>query len=482
MLTTLLITPLLGAFILLFMDDSSVTGRIQIKRVALIVTMIVFAHSIFLWIAYDASTQGYQFVQNYTTLGFCHIHVGIDAVSIYYVILTALLIPISLLASWENIQTNLKAYFVALLIVETLLLTVFTVLDLLLFYIFFEAALVPLFLIVGIWGGSPTRIRAALLLFLFTLAGSLFILLSIVVIASNVGTTDFIFVTLSDFSITNQRLLWLGFFVALAVKTPLVPIHLWLPRAHAEAPLAGSILLAGVVLKVSSYGILRILLTILPDASQYFTPFVQIMAVVTIIYSGLAAIRQVDTKVLVAYSSISHIGVVVLGIFSNTLIGIEGAYLLSLAHGLVSPILFIIVGGIIYDRFHTRVLRYYRGLVVNMPIISFIFFLVSCANIAVPLSINWAGEFIALSGIFQRSPVIGIIASSSIILSACYTIWLWSRIVGGSWSANLTYTVDITRREYIVLIPLIILTLILGIWPGIILNDLHPIVTQLLVN
>lgn len=482
MLTTLLITPLLGAFILLFMDDSSVIGRIQIKRVALIVTMIVFAHSIFLWITYDASTQGYQFVQNYTTLGFCHIHVGIDAVSIYYVILTALLIPISLLASWENIQTNLKAYFVALLIVETLLLTVFTVLDLLLFYIFFEAALVPLFLIVGIWGGSPTRIRAALLLFLFTLAGSLFILLSIVVIASNVGTTDFIFVTLSDFSITNQRLLWLGFFVALAVKTPLVPIHLWLPRAHAEAPLAGSILLAGVVLKVSSYGILRILLTILPDASQYFTPFVQIMAVVTIIYSGLAAIRQVDTKVLVAYSSISHIGVVVLGIFSNTLIGIEGAYLLSLAHGLVSPILFIIVGGIIYDRFHTRVLRYYRGLVVNMPIISFIFFLVSCANIAVPLSINWAGEFIALSGIFQRSPVIGIIASSSIILSACYTIWLWSRIVGGSWSANLTYTVDITRREYIVLIPLIILTLILGIWPGIILNDLHPIVTQLLVN
>lgn len=207
---------------------------------------------------------------------------------------------------------------------------------------------------------------------------------------------------------------------------------MWLPRAHAEAPLAGSILLAGVVLKAASYGILRILLPILPDASIYFSPFVQTIAVVSIIYSGLAAIRQVDTKALVAYSSISHIGIIVIGIFSNTLVGIEGAYILSLAHGLVSPALFIIVGGVLYDRFHTRVIRYYRGLIVYMPITAILFFLISCTNIAVPLTMNWTGEFIALAGAFQRSPIAGAIASSGIVLSACYTIWFWSRIVGGS--------------------------------------------------
>jgi len=480
MLTALLVTPLLGALVLLPMDDETAVGRAQVKRVALAVSMVAFALSIAVWATYDASTPGYQFVQSYTTLGFCHLHVGVDALSLYYVVLTALLMPICLLASWENVQSRLKAYFTALLVVETLLLTVFTVLDLLLFYVFFEAALVPLFLIVGIWGGSATRVRAALLLFLYTLAGSLFMLLAIVVIADHVGTTDFTLVTLSDFSYQGQRLLWLGFFVAFAVKTPLVPFHMWLPRAHAEAPLAGSMLLAGVVLKVASYGMLRILLPMLPDATQYFSPLVQAVAVVTIIYSALAALRQVDTKALVAYSSISHMGVIVLGIFSNTVIGIEGAYLLSLAHGLVSPALFMLVGGVLYDRFHTRVLRYYRGLVVYMPVFATLFFITACANMAVPLSLNWAGEFMALAGAFQRSPVTAVMASTGIVLSACYTIWLWSRMVGGSWSAYLEYTVDVTRREFMVLLPLLALTVLLGILPGVILADLHANVTLLL--
>ena len=442
--------------------------------------MVTFALSIAIWATYDSSTPGYQFVQSYTTVGFCHIHVGVDALSLYYVVLTALLMPICLLASWENVQSRLKTYFAALLVVETLLLTVFTVLDLLLFYVFFEAALVPLFLIVGIWGGSDTRVRAALLLFLYTLAGSLFMLLAIVVIAGHVGTTDFTLVTLSDFSFKGQRLLWLGFFVAFAVKTPLVPFHMWLPRAHAEAPLAGSMLLAGVVLKLSTYGVLRILLPMLPDATNYFTPLVQTIAIVTLVYSSLATVRQVDFKALVAYSSIAHMAVVMLGIFSNTLIGIEGGYVLSLAHGLVSPALFMLVGGVLYDRYHTRIVRYYRGLVVYMPLFASLFFIAACANMAVPLSLNWASEFMALAGAFQRSPIVGILGASGIVLSACYTIWLWSRMVGGAWSPYLNYTVDVTRREFMVLIPLLLLTIVLGIVPTVILGDIHVVITPLL--
>lgn len=480
MLTTLLLTPLLGAIILLPINDENASGRAQIKRASLIISIVAFAISMVLWSMYDASTPEYQFVQSYTTLGFCHFHVGIDGLSLYYVILTTLLMPICLLASWENIRYRLKAYFVALLVVETLLLTVFTVLDLLLFYVFFEAALVPLFLIVGIWGGSSTRVRAALLLFLYTLAGSLFMLLAIVVIAGHVGTTDFTLVTLTDFTSQGQRLLWLGFFVAFAVKTPLVPFHMWLPRAHAEAPLAGSILLAGVVLKLSSYGILRILLTILPDATHYFTPLVQTIAIVTLVYSSLATVRQVDFKALVAYSSIAHMAVVILGLFSNTLIGIEGGYVLSLAHGLVSPALFMLVGGVLYDRFHTRIVRYYRGLVVYMPVFASLFFIAACANIAVPLSLNWASEFMALAGAFQRSPIVGVLGASGIVLSACYTIWLWSRMVGGAWSPYLTYTVDVTRREFMVLFPLLALTIVLGIVPTVILGDIHIVITSLL--
>ena len=479
MLTTILLTPLRGAFILLFLDDKTVWGWRQIKQISLIRSILTFSFTIILWSKFDASRIGYQEVQSYTWLGFCHFNVGVDSLSLYYVILTALLIPICIVASWNNVKINQKSYFISLLRVETLLLIVFTILDLLLFYVFFEAALIPLFLIVGGWGGSSW---AAFLLFLYTLAGSLFILLAIVKIARNVGTTDFSLVTLSDYSSQDQWLLWLGFFVAFRVKTPLVPFHIWLPRAHAEAPLAGSILLAGVVLKAASYGILWILLPILPDASQYFSPLVQSIAIVSIIYSGFAAIRQTDTKALIAYSSISHIGVIVLGIFSNTLIGIEGAYLLSLAHGLVSPALFLIRGGILYDRFHTWLIQYYRGIIVYIPIISIFFFLATCANIAVPLSINWVGEFIALAGAFQRNPISGAIASIGIVLSACYSIWFWSRIVGGSWSAHLNTTWDINWREFIILFTLIALTFLFGIIPNIITSDLHPTITLLLYS
>lgn len=480
MLIYIILTPVIGSIILGLISDETINERIKIKQISLIVSLLTFFLTINVWIQYDSSQSDYQFIQSFTKIGFCHINIGIDSLNLYYIILTSLLIPICILASWHNIAIYQKYYFIFLLIVETLLLTVFIVLDILLFYIFFEASLVPLFLIVGIWGSSNTRIRAAFLLFLYTLAGSLFILISIVIIAYNIGTTDYKLLSLSNISFKQQQLIWIGFFIAFAVKTPLIPFHIWLPRAHAEAPLAGSILLAGVVLKIASYGILRIQVNIFPDASNYYSPLIQTIAIISIIYSGLAAIRQIDTKALVAYSSISHIGVIVLGIFSNNLIGIEGAYLLTLAHGIVSPIFFILVGGILYDRYHTRYIKYYRGLFINIPIFSILFFIISCANIAVPLSLNWIGEFIALSGSFQRSIFTTIIASSSIILSACYTIWLWNRIVGGSISYYLKYTLDITRREFIILLPILIITILFGIIPSIITTDLHINVTNLL--
>lgn len=480
MLTLLIAIPMLGSLILLPINDKTRSGQIRVKQYTLIITLITFAQSMYVWITYDWGTSGYQHVQSYTNVGFCHFHVGVDALSLNYILLTTILIPVCILASWKNVHSRLKSYFSLLLIVEALLISVFSVLDLLLFYVAFEASLVPLFLIVGIWGGSSMRVRAALLLFLYTLAGSLFMLLAIVVIASNLGTTDFTTVSLTDIAPKAQRLLWLAFFIALAVKTPLLPFHMWLPRAHAEAPLAGSMLLAGSVLKVASYGFIRILLEMMPHATHYFSPLVEAIAVVTIFYSSLAAMRQWDTKALVAYSSIGHMGVVTLGIFSNTVIGIEGAYVLSIAHGFVSPILFMIVGGVLYDRFHTRILRYYRGLHVYMPLNSTLFFLAACANMGVPLSLNWTGEFLSLAGAFQRSPVTAFFASISILLSAGYTIWAWTRMVSGSWSPYLNYVKDVSRREVIVMTPLFILTLVLGIIPGLILNSLSVVVTPLI--
>jgi NADH-ubiquinone oxidoreductase chain 4 len=393
--------------------------------------------------------------------------------------------PITLLSNWDSIKAasggaSIKPFLISFLVLETLLIAVFVVLDLMLFYIFFESVLIPLFLIVGIWGGSEARVRASFLLFLYTLAGSLFMLLAIMVIYYNVGSTDFTMISLSDISLDGQKLLWLALFLSMAVKTPLAPFHMWLPRAHAEAPLAGSIILAGLILKLATYGYLRILINFMPDATAYFSPLVQTIAVVTLIYSSLATVRQTDFKALVAYSSIGHMAVVVLGLFSNTIIGIEGAIALSIAHGVISPAMFILVGGVLYDRFHTRVIRYYRGVTVYMPVFSALFFVTTAFNMAVPLSLNWIGEFMSLAGIFQTSPLIGLLGASSIVLSACYSIYLYNRISFGAYSRYLSYTTDITRREFMLMLPLLFVALAFGIIPNVILGDLHVAVTQLL--
>lgn len=477
MLTTLLLIPILGILALSPMQEESAS---RMKQIALFVTVLTFLFSLLLWGEFDRNSGQYQFTAEFNQTSFCHLHIGVDGLSLYFVLLTTFTMPIRILASWDNVKHNLKYFLIAFLLVETLLIALFVVLDLLLFYVFFESVLVPLFLIVGIWGASETRIRASFLLFLYTLFGSLFMLLAFLVIMYNVGTSDLQMISLADISFDSQKILWLAIFLSFAIKTPLVPFHIWLPRRHVEAPLAGSIVLAGLILKLAVYGFLRILIPLLPEATSYFSPLVQTIAVITLVYSSLTTLRQTDFKCLVAYSSVAHMSVVVAGIFSNTVQGIEGGIMLSIAHGFVSPALFMLVGGCLYDRYHTRVIRYYRGMTLYMPVFAALFFAFTIANAGTPLTRNWIGEFLALRGTFMRSPVVGLLMSTGIVFSAGYSIWLFNRICFGAYSPYLSYTNDVTRREYMVLLALLIPTFVFGVWPNIILNDLHYSVSTLL--
>jgi len=492
MLQLLLIVPLLGAAALLpfstnaksssFAGYLGLNSEARMKQVALFASLVNFIISMVMWAQFDSSVSHYQFQEEFTQISFCHLHLGIDGISLYFVLLTTFITPICILSNWHDIKVGLKYFLIAFLVLETLQIAVFVVLDLLLFYIFFESVLIPLFLIVGIWGASEARIRASFLLFLYTLAGSLFMLLAIMVIYYNVGSTDYVLISLSEISAPSQKLLWLGIFLSFAVKTPLFPFHIWLSEAHSTAPLAGSILLAAVILKLATYGYLRVLLPLFPDATNYFSPLVQTIAIITLVYASLATIRQVDTKKIVAYSSIGHQACVVLGIFSNTIQGIEGAILLSIAHGFASPGLFICVGGVLYDRYHTRVIAYYRGLALTMPVFTILFFLFTMANSGVPLTLNFTGEFLSLTGMWSRSPIIAALGATGIVFSACYSFWLYNRISYGSHSPYLAVTSDLSRREFMLLISLVIPIVLFGIFPNLILDTLHVSVTTLLYN
>jgi len=480
MLKLLLIIPLLGCLPLILIKEENKSSRMWLKSIALSTSLINFFISILIWIQFDSFTLEYQYVEEFQILNQYHFNIGIDGISLYFVLLTTFITPICLLSNWTDITKKLKYFLISFLILESLQIAVFVVLDLLLFYVFFESVLIPLFLIIGIWGASANRIRAAFLLFLYTLAGSLFMLLAILSLYGNIGSTDLQLISLIEISLDSQKILWLAFFLSFAVKTPLAPFYIWLFRAHAESPLAGSIILAAVILKLATYGYLRILITILPDATQYFSPLVQTIAIITLVYSSLATIRQIDTKGYVAYSSIGHMSIVILGLFSNNIQGIEGAILLSIAHGLVSPALFIIVGGILYSRYHTRIISYYRGMALTMPVFAILFLCFTLFNAAVPLSLNWAGEFLSLAGIYQKSPFIGIIGASTIVLSAIYSIWLFNRIAYGQFSKHLKVTNDINRREFMLLLPLLLGTVALGIYPNVILDTLHMSISTLI--
>jgi NADH-ubiquinone oxidoreductase chain 4 len=482
MITLLLFLPILGSMILIPIQGESIKTQVTMKNLALTFSLITLFISILMWIEFDSSSTHYQFVYEFNQLSFFHFNVGIDGISIYFVLLTTFITPIALLSNYVNITNNLKYFLISILMLESLQIFAFVSLDLLLFYVFFESVLPIIFILIVIFGHGENRFRSAFLLFLYTLAGSLPMLLCILYIYSNVGSTDFQLISLYDISLDTQKLLWLGFFIAFAVKTPMYPFTIWLPKAHADSPLAGSIILAGTILKLATYGYLRVLINFLPDASNYFNPLVQTIAVITIIYASLATIIQQDTKRLIAYSSISHMGVVVLGIFSNNIIGIEGAILLGLAHGFVSPALFICVGGIIYDRTDTRIVNYIRGLVTYMPLFTSLFLMFILCNTGIPLSLNFLGEQLSLIGIWEKNPIVSILGATGIVLSACYSIFLYNRLSYGSFSPHLKPIKDIDRREFMLLFTLLIPTIILGVFPNIVLNSLHINVTNLLYN
>ena len=483
LLLSLLLIPILGIFVIsisTFYDYLSNWKIKQIKVIALTTSIINLFISLIIFILFDFSSNQFQFVQEYHQINSFDIYLGLDGLSIYFVLLTTIIIPISLLSNWSSITENIRSYVIIILLLETLLLAVFLVLDILLFYIFFESILPPLFILIGLFGSS-NRVRASFYLFLYTLLGSLFLLLSILTISSIMGTTDFDALYKTNFNYYTQLFLFYGIFIAFAVKTPTIFLNTWLLKAHVESPLGGSIILAAIVLKLSLYGILRLILPLLPKASLDYTYIVYLIGIITIIYASLSTLRTIDVKELIAYSSVCHAAVYLLGVFSNTIQGIEGGIILGLAHGFVSSGLFICAGGILYDRSSTRLITFYRGITQIMPLFSILFFILSLGNCGVPLTLNFVGEFMSLYGIFERLPLLGVIASSSIVFSAGYTIFMFNRIAfGGSLSKWFQVSIpDLNKREFFILLTLTIFVVMLGIYPVPILDGLHYSVSSL---
>ena len=482
-LVSLLLIPIIGIFLIssTISYESDIIKVGYYKSVAFITSIINLIISLIIYILFDFSSNQFQFVEENYNLSFFDIYLGLDGVSIYFVLLTTIIIPVALLSNWNSITDNVRSYLIIMLLLETLLLAVFLVLDILLFYIFFESTLPPLFLLIGLFG-SNNKVRASFYLFLYTLFGSLFLLLAILTMSSIMGTTDFDALFKTNFDYTTQLFLFCGIFIAFAVKTPTIFLNNWLLKAHVESPLGGSIVLAAIVLKLSLYGIFRLILPILPKASLDYTYIVYIIGVITIIYASFSTLRTTDVKELIAYSSVSHAAVYLIGAFSNTIQGIEGSIILGLAHGFVSSGLFICAGGILYDRSGTRLIYFYKGIAQIMPLFSILFFMLCLGNCGAPLTLNFIGEFMSLYGVFERLPLIGLLASSSIIFSAAYTIYMFNRIaLGGSFSKFFNQNIfDVTKREFFLVFILIGFMIFMGIYPSLVLDGLHYSITSLM--
>ena len=489
LLPILLLVPLLGIFFISAQSapithyDTIQSNGVDIyfKKIALSASIFNLIVSLVIYILFDFSSNQFQFVQEHYNLSYFDVYLGVDGLSIYFVLLTTIIMPIAIISNWNSIRDNVKSYLIIMLLLETLLLAVFLVLDILLFYIFFESILPPLFLLIGLFGSS-NKVRASFYIFLYTLFGSLFLLLSILMMSSIMGTTDFDALFKTNFNYITQLFLFCGIFIAFAVKTPTIFLNNWLLKAHVESPLGGSIVLAAIVLKLSLYGIFRLILPILPKASLNCTYIVYIIGVITIIYASFSTLRTTDIKELIAYSSVSHAAVYLIGVFSNTIEGIEGGILLGLGHGFVSSGLFICAGGVLYDRSGTRLIHFYKGITQIMPLFSLLFFILALANCGAPLTLNFVGEFMSLYGVFERLPLLGLFASSSIILSAAYTIYMFNRIsFGGSFSKFFDENiVDLSKREFFILFILVFFTVMFGIYPSFILDGLHYSVTSLI--
>ncbi|MCC6204728.1 MAG: NADH-quinone oxidoreductase subunit M [Hyphomicrobiales bacterium] len=457
--------PLAGALLILFIKDEGESARRNIRAVTLWTTMLTFLVSLFVWTGFDNANPGFQFVEKTEWLdsGISY-HMGVDGISMLFVILTTFLMPLCILASWGSVEKRVKEYMIAFLILETLMIGVFCALDIVLFYVFFEAGLIPMFIIIGVWGGKR-RVYASFKFFLYTLLGSVLMLLAIMAMYWTAGTTDIPTLLTHDFPAEMQKWLWLAFFASFAVKMPMWPVHTWLPDAHVEAPTAGSVILAGILLKMGGYGFLRFSLPMFPDASLYFQPFVFTLSVVAIIYTSLVALMQEDMKKLIAYSSVAHMGYVTMGIFALNVEGIQGAIFQMLSHGLVSGALFLCVG-VIYDRMHTREIAAYGGLVNNMPKYAVAFLIFTMANVGLPGTSGFVGEFLTLMGVFEVNTWVALFAATGVILSAAYALWLYRRVIFGALTKeSLKGLLDLSTREKLVLYPLIVLVIFYGVYP-----------------
>ncbi|MFN8828375.1 MAG: NADH-quinone oxidoreductase subunit M [Labrys sp. (in: a-proteobacteria)] len=481
-LTITTFLPLVGvAAILLIRGDEEVVKR-NTRFVALWTTLATFIVSLFILAGFDPSRADFQFVEVVPWLSdTISYRMGVDGISLPFVLLTTFLMPFCILASWNSIEHRVKEYMIAFLVLETLMIGVFCALDLVLFYVFFEGGLIPMFLIIGIWGGKR-RIYASFKFFLYTLLGSVLMLIAIMAMYWNAGTTDIAALLQHSFPAQMQTWLWLAFFASFAVKMPMWPVHTWLPDAHVEAPTAGSVILAGILLKMGGYGFIRFSLPMFPLASEYFAPLVFTLSVVAIVYTSLVALMQEDIKKLIAYSSVAHMGFVTMGLFAMNEQGVQGAIFQMISHGIVSGALFLCVG-VVYDRMHTREIAAYGGLVNRMPWYAVAFLVFTMANVGLPGTSGFVGEFLTLLGAFRENTWIAFFATTGVILSAAYALWLYRRVVYGALEkASLKDIADIDRREFAILAPLVVLTIFFGVYPKPILDMSEVAVDALIKN
>nr|YP_009002125.1 NADH dehydrogenase subunit 4 [Sporolithon durum]AGU16690.1 NADH dehydrogenase subunit 4 [Sporolithon durum] len=473
------IMPMAGLLGILISPNTNVK---LCRNVALVTSCLTFIFSLLLWVCFDRNSRFFQFIKTFNWVSYLNFYytIGIDGISLFFIILTTFLIMICILVSWNSVEKYIKEYLICFLVLEFLLIQVFCVLDLFLFYIYFESVLIPMFLIIGIWGSRERKIRAAYQFFLYTLIGSLLMLIALLTIYFNVGTTDIQVLRNFEFREWYQIVLWLAFFSSFAVKIPMIPFHIWLPEAHAEAPTAGSVILAGILLKLGGYGFLRFSLPMFPLASIYFTPLIFLLSLMAALYASFTTLRQIDLKKIVAYSSIAHMGLVTIGIFTLNTQGIEGSIILMLSHGLVSSALFLCVG-ILYDRHKTRIIKYYSGLAQVMPLFTSFFLFFLFANIGFPGTSSFIGEFLVLLGAFQVSTFTCFFTAIGMVLSAAYSIWLFNRVSFGVLKIQYFNTFqDISRREFWILFPLLLTILWMGIYPNIFINELHFTIVNLL--
>ena len=473
-LSILILLPIVGIFFMTLIRNNNDQSSNNLKHTALWISFLNFLISLYLLFSFNQQDADFQFEERYFWIEYgISYHLGVDGISILFIVLTTMLVPICILASYDSIKFSVKEYLIAFLALETFMIGVFCSLDLVLFYLFFEGGLIPMFLIIGIWGGER-RVYSTFKFFLYTLAGSVFMLLAIIYIFITAGTTDVSYLLDYNFTRNEQIVLWLAFFASFMVKIPMWPFHTWLPDAHVEAPTAGSVILAGVLLKMAGYGFIRFSIGFFPEASELFAPLIFALSIVAIIVTSLIALVQEDMKKLIAYSSVAHMGFVTLGIFTFTVQGIEGSVIQMISHGIVSAALFLCVG-VVYDRLHTREISRYGGLVSKMPMYAFTFMIFILASLGLPGTSGFVGEFLVLLSIFSVNTYFAVFATTGVVLAATYSLWLYRRMIFGALiKDDLSEMLDLTRREIIIFVPLITLTIFIGIYPKPVIDIIEP--------